>query len=61
MRAGACDACVLNRNCCGSCWCCPWPRVDAAMKWAANALRAGDSKEFVATVLEVKVEKALVS
>lgn len=25
MSPGACDACILRRECCGSCWCCPWP------------------------------------
>jgi len=25
MRAGACNQCVVERRCCGACWCCPWP------------------------------------
>jgi len=27
MKAGACDACVLEMRCCGMCWCCPWPAL----------------------------------
>lgn len=25
MSPGACRACVIERSCCGECWCCPWP------------------------------------
>jgi len=25
VRAGACNQCVVERRCCGACWCCPWP------------------------------------
>ncbi|HET7690004.1 MAG TPA: hypothetical protein VFK41_06485 [Nocardioidaceae bacterium] len=32
--------------------------VDAACKWAARALREGDSRQYVANVLEVIVTKA---
>jgi len=27
MRAGACIQCVVERRCCGACWCCPWPAL----------------------------------
>lgn len=32
--------------------------IESAVKWAVRALRDGESRVFVATVLELQVEKA---
>lgn len=58
MRAGACDPCILDKACCGRCWCCPWPRVDAAVKHVIADYRAGGTRAYATGVLRIVTEKA---